>query len=260
MAKRPFDLAGAIAGLMIASPILVVACAGIALSSRGPILYRCRRVGLGGRLFTMLKLRTMHVTEAGPRITGAADPRVFGFGALLRRLKIDELPQLINVLRGEMSIIGPRPEDPAFVARHYAPEHRETLKVLPGLASPGSIYSSTHGDRILTGGDPEGRYVELLLPLKLALDRVYVRRASFGYDLTIIGRTLRVIVASLAGWRRFANPPEITAAWRLLVPARRHDAATDALLNRASIMRAPLVPQAAPEADALAGADVRASA
>ncbi len=257
MAKRPFDLVTAAVGLMVASPILLVASAGIALSSRGPILYRCRRVGRGGRLFTMLKLRTMHVDDAaGPRITGARDPRVFGFGALLRKLKIDELPQLINVLKGDMSIVGPRPEDPAFVAHHYAPEHRETLNVLPGLASPGSIYSSTHGDRILSGDDPEGRYVELLLPLKLALDRVYVRRASFRYDMAIIGRTLGVIAANLVGWRRFANPPEITAAWRLLVPARRHDAATQALLNQATVMRAPLVTaeasSAAPDARATA--------
>src|SRR5207253_1245936 len=88
----------------------------------------------------MLKLRTMHLAgdDAGPRITGAKDPRVFAFGALLRRLKIDELPQLINVLRGEMSLVGPRPEDPVFVARHYAPEHRETLKVLAGMAPDGA--------------------------------------------------------------------------------------------------------------------------
>ena len=108
-----------------------------------------------------------------------------------------------------------------------------------GLASPGSIYSSTHGDRILSGNDPEGRYLELMLPLKLALDRVYVRRACLKYDLAIIGRTLTVIVASLAGVRNFANPPEITAAWRLLIPARKYDPATQAALNQPVMMRAP---------------------
>jgi lipopolysaccharide/colanic/teichoic acid biosynthesis glycosyltransferase len=239
-AKRLFDIVGGTVGLVLAAPILAVAALGIMLSSPGPILYRARRIGVAGTLFTMFKLRTMHVTSGrGSLITGANDPRVFAFGSLLRRLKIDELPQLVNVLRGEMALVGPRPEDPVFVARYYTPEHRETLTVLPGLASPGSIYNSTHGDRILSGNDPEGRYLELMLPLKLALDRVYVRRACFKYDVAIIGRTLTVILASLAGIRNFSNPPEITAAWRLLVPARKYDPATQAALNRPVMMRAP---------------------
>jgi lipopolysaccharide/colanic/teichoic acid biosynthesis glycosyltransferase len=240
-AKRLFDVAGAILGLALALPLLAVAAVGIRLSSRGPVIYKARRIGVCGRIFTMFKLRTMHVAAAGEqsRITGAADPRVFRFGALLRRLKIDELPQLVNVLRGDMSLVGPRPEDPVFVARYYTTEHRETLTVLPGLASPGSIYSSTHGDRILSGDDPEGRYLELMLPLKLALDRVYVRRACIGYDCAIVMRTLVVILRSLAGFRNFANPPEITAAWRLLVPARKYDPATQAKLNQPLIMKAP---------------------
>ena len=238
--RRAVDVAGAIAGLVLALPLLAIGALGILLSSPGPVLYRARRVGRGGRLFTMFKLRTMHLAApgTGSRITGAGDPRVFAWGALLRRLKIDELPQLVNVLQGDMALVGPRPEDPVFVARYYTVEHRETLRVLPGLASPGSIYSSTHGDRILHGEDPEGRYLELMMPLKLALDRVYVRRACFRYDMQIIARTLGVIVRSLLGWKNFANPPEITAAWRLLVPARRYDPATQEMLNRPVIMRA----------------------
>lgn len=240
-AKRQFDVLGSIVGLALAAPILALASVGIALASPGPVLYRARRVGKGGKPFTMYKLRTMHLAgpQDGSRITGAADPRVFGLGGLLRRLKIDELPQLVNVLKGEMSLVGPRPEDPVFVGRYYTIEHRETLSVLPGLASPGSIYSSTHGDRILSADDPEGRYVELMLPLKLAMDRVYVRRASFGYDLAIIGRTLGVILRSLAGMRDFNNPPEITAAWRLLVPARKYDPAMQEALNRPVMMKTP---------------------
>ena len=240
-AKRLFDVAGAAVGLVLTAPLLAAGAIGIRLSSPGPVLYRARRVGKGGEPFTMYKLRTMHAATAGaqPLITGANDPRVFAFGSLLRRLKIDELPQLVNVLRGEMAIVGPRPEDPVFVARHYAPEHRETLNVMPGLASPGSIYSSTHGDRLLGGNDPEARYLELMLPLKLALDRVYVRRACLKYDLAIVARTVTVIVASLCGVRNFGNPPEITAAWRLLVPARKYDPATQAALNQPVMMRAP---------------------
>ena len=240
--RRVVDLVGAAFGLLLALPLLLVGALGVLLSSPGPVLYRARRVGIGGRLFTMYKLRTMHLATGnrGSLITGADDPRVFAWGRILRRLKIDELPQLVNVLAGDMALVGPRPEDPVFVARYYTTEHRETLRVLPGLASPGSIYSSTHGDRILAGNDPEGRYLELMLPLKLALDRVYVRRACFRYDMQIIARTLGVIVRSLLGWKNFANPPEITAAWRLLVPARRYDPATQELLNQPVIMRAPL--------------------
>src|SRR5207237_5830310 len=104
--------------------------------------------------------------------------RVFPLGALLRRTKIDELPQLFNVLRGDMSIVGPRPEDPDIVERHYTPLLRETLAVRPGLASPGSLYPYTHGDALLAGGDPDDAYVERLLPLNVPPDVVYVRPAS----------------------------------------------------------------------------------
>ncbi len=241
MKRRAVDVAGAVLGLALAIPFLAIGALGIMLSSPGPVLYRARRVGIGGRLFTMFKLRTMHLTStSGSLITGADDPRVFRWGRILRTLKIDELPQLVNVLKGDMALVGPRPEDPVFVARYYTAEHRETLRVLPGLASPGSIYSSTHGDRILAGSDPEGRYLELMLPLKLALERVYVRRKCFKYDMQIIGRTMIVIIRSLLGFRNFANPPEITAAWRLQVPARRYDPATQELLNQPVMMRSPL--------------------
>src|SRR5438034_1665462 len=117
----------------------------------------------------MFKLRTMHLRRRSDssRITGPRDPRVFPFGAWLRAVKVDELPQLWNVLRGEMSLVGPRPEDPAIVTRLYTALGLETLAVRPGLASPGSIYSSTHGAALLVGTDPEAAYAERLLPVKL---------------------------------------------------------------------------------------------
>src|SRR5439155_1194359 len=127
----------------------------------------------------------------------------------LRRLKIDELPQLVNVLRGEMSLVGPRPQHPDIVRSYYAPEHGETLRVRPGLASPGSLYDSTHGEPLVGSADPERAYAERLLPLVLSLDRVYVRRASLWCDATIVGRTLMVLAASLFGRRTFPEPPEI---------------------------------------------------
>jgi lipopolysaccharide/colanic/teichoic acid biosynthesis glycosyltransferase len=221
MAKRLLDLLCAAIGLAVALPVVAVAALGIRLSSAGPAIYRTRRAGIGGRPFTMYKLRTMRLDHGitRSRITLPDDPRVFRLGAFLRRSKIDELPQLVNVLRGEMSIVGPRPEDPHFVARHYAPVHHETLRVRPGLASPGSLYHDTHGDAYLAGGDPEARYIERLLPVKLALDVVYVRHASVRYDLVIIWRVIATIGGKLAGRRRFPDPPEMAVARTLAARA-----------------------------------------
>ena len=218
MAKRLLDIVLAGVGLALAAPVLALAALGIRLSSPGPVFYRARRAGRAGTCFTMYKLRTMHQRQPGQasRITGQDDPRVFPLGALLRRTKIDELPQLFNVLRGDMSIVGPRPEDPDIVARHYTPLLRETLAVRPGLASPGSLYHYTHGDALLGGGDPETAYVERLLPLKVTLDVVYVRNASWQMDVRIIGRTLGTIAACISGRSRFRDPPEAPAARALM--------------------------------------------
>jgi len=218
MAKRLLDVALATLALVVTAPLVALAAVGIRLSSPGPVLYRAERVGRHRRPFIMFKLRTMHQRRRSDssRITGAVDPRVFPFGAWLRAVKLDEMPQLWNVLRGEMSLVGPRPEDPAIVSRLYSALGLETLAVRPGLASPGSIYSSTHGAALLTGPDPEADYAAQLLPLKLALDVVYVRRASLWYDARIVGRTLWVIVTTLLGRRRFADPPELAEARRLL--------------------------------------------
>ena len=223
MAKRLLDIVLAGLGLALAAPLLALAALGIRLSSPGPVLYRARRAGRAGTCFTMFKLRTMHQRQPGraSRITGQHDPRVFWLGALLRRTKIDELPQLFNVLRGDMSIVGPRPEDPVIVERHYTPLHHETLRVRPGLASPGSIYHYTHGDALLMGGDPETAYVERVLPLKVTLDVVYVRNASLLTDVRIIGRTLSTITAILAGRRRFPEPPETPEALALMEAERK---------------------------------------
>src|SRR5438876_7222773 len=218
MVRRLVDVVCAAIALVATAPLLALAAVGIRRASPGGVLYRAERAGRGGRHCIMYKLRTTHSRRRADasRITGAHDPRVFPLGAWLRAVKLDELPQLINVLKGEMAIVGPRPEDPAIVARHYDALGRETLTVRPGLASPGSIYSSTHGDALLTGTDPEAAYAERLLPVKLALDVVYVRHASLAYDARIVGRTLRVTVATLAGRRRFADPPELAEARRLL--------------------------------------------
>jgi lipopolysaccharide/colanic/teichoic acid biosynthesis glycosyltransferase len=240
--KRVTDVVIATVALIVAAPMLAVAALGIRLSSPGPILYRARRAGRYGRPFTMLKLRTMHAHPAGrgSPITGVGDPRVYPLGRLLRATKIDELPQLVNILRGEMSLVGPRPEDPELVARCYAPLHRETLAVRPGLSSPGSLYHDTHGERLLAGGDAEARYVSTLLPVKLAIDLVYVRRAGPVYDLAIMGRTVAIICGRLLGRREFPEPPELADAAALVVPARAE--------SRAITMTRPMPPAETPAA------------
>src|SRR5256885_934528 len=231
MVKRLFDICCATIALVLTSPVLAIAAIGIKLSDPGPVFYRARRVGFLGREFTMLKLRTMRTADGersrgsggsgGPVITALHDGRVSAIGRFLRRTKIDELPQLYNVLRGDMAIVGPRPEDPDIVRQHYSSEDLETLGVRPGLASPGSIYQYQSGDTMLTSDDPEGRYVDTLLKTKLALDRVYMRRATLRNDLSIIGRTLWTIGAVAAGRRKFQPPPEMTAARRLLAEDRQ---------------------------------------
>ena len=223
MAPRPLDRLLAASALAALSPLLAVAAIGIWLTSRGPVLFRATRVGIGGEPFTMLKFRTMHVDggQRGGVITSHDDRRVFRLGAWLRRSKVDELPQLVNVLRGEMAIVGPRPEDPSIVDRYYTDGDRETLTRLPGLASPGSLYNYTHGEQMIGVEDPERDYAERLLPIKLALDRVYVRRATPLYDMRIVLRTLGTIAALAAGRRSFAEPPEMAEATRLLEQSGR---------------------------------------
>jgi lipopolysaccharide/colanic/teichoic acid biosynthesis glycosyltransferase len=235
--RKLLDASIALCALVATAPILVVAALGIAWSSPGPILYRARRIardrrgmvggghgqvdsrqpdrrrpiGYHGREFTLYKLRTMHVdnTGAGTPITAWNDTRVFRFGAWLRATKIDELPQLINVIRGEMALVGPRPEAPEIVRHHYRGGDLETLQVPPGLTSPGSLYYYTHCEASLGEVDVTQRYVEQVLPLKLGIDRVYISNASCLYDLRIIMRTVGVIAARLVGRQQFPDPPEM---------------------------------------------------
>ena len=217
MAKRLFDVIVCAIAIVVFSPVLLLAYFGVRLASSGPAIYRARRVGRGGDVFVMHKFRTMHIgSGTGSVITGANDSRVFLVGKILRVLKIDELPQLYDILIGKMSVVGPRPEDPKIVALYYSPKSRETLNIAPGLSSPGSIHYSTHSHLQLDDNDPERSYVTKLLPIKLALDLVYMRRASLWYDLTIILRTAVTILLIGFGKRQFAEPPEMTAARELM--------------------------------------------
>lgn len=221
MAKRLFDFLSAFTALILLSPVLVISAISVRFCSPGPVLYRAQRTGCGGREFVMFKFRTMHVANRpGSAITAASDSRVFPLGRLLRTLKIDELPQLWNVVRGDMSVVGPRPEDPRIVREHFGPLGMETLSVRPGLASPGSLFNYTHGNALVDQQDPEGTYIRDLLPLKLALELVYVRERSLPGDLGIILRTAVTIARTGAGRTVFVDPPELAAAQVILSESR----------------------------------------
>lgn len=211
MAKRLFDILFSVTALFLTVPLVVFAVAGIKLTSPGPVFYRARRMGWKGKPFVMHKFRTMHLDQGNMKsaITGINDPRIFPFGSLLRKLKIDELPQFYDVIRGRMSIVGPRPECPDIVLKHYTEKQWRTLAVRPGMVSPGSIYNYTHSELFLASQDAEQSYVEFFMDRKLSLELVYVSNASFLYDLRLIFRTIWVMICIAFGRRRFPNPPEM---------------------------------------------------
>lgn len=189
MRKRLFDFIIASLVVVVASPAWAIIAAGIRLDSPGPVFHRAMRVGRGGTTFRLFKFRTMHLNAAGagPGVTRRGDDRITRVGRFLRASKIDEMPQLLNVIRGEMSIVGPRPEDPRYVA-HYTDEQRRVLTVLPGMASP-TFIEYRHEEHLLAQADDlERTYVHEIMPRKLAMDLEYLDRRSFGYDLRIIGR------------------------------------------------------------------------
>lgn len=209
MVRRCFDICVSLGALLVAGPVILGAALGIRFSSPGPVLYRAQRVGQKGRLFTMLKLRTMHCREvSGSSITASNDQRVFALGRLLRALKIDELPQLINVLRGDMAIVGPRPEAPDIVDRYYSAEDRKSLAVAPGLTSPGSIFYYTHGEQLLADGDAEHVYASRLLPVKMAIDLNYLQRSSLASDVLVMARTAITLLRKALGQTQFPEPRE----------------------------------------------------
>lgn len=178
--------------LILLAPIMAVIALSICLESRGPVFYRARRVGYRGRQLYILKFRKMRHGAAGRPLTLDRDERFTRIGRWLARTKLDELPQLINVVRGEMSLIGPRPEDPDFVQRH-AEEFEPILRARPGITGLSQLAFATEG-RILDPDDPMGHYEERILPQKLHLDALYVTCRSVLLDARIIWWTLGAIL------------------------------------------------------------------
>lgn len=177
-------------GLVCLAPLFIIIAMAIRVSSPGPIFHRANRIGQGGQEFRLYKFRTMvnNADKQGPGITAAGDHRITPVGRILRRTKLDELPQLINVLRGEMSLVGPRPEDPRYVAL-YDEKQRAVLSVHPGITSLASVEYRSE-EKILQGDDWEKLYIEKVMPEKLALDLRYIENQSLWSDIKIILKTL----------------------------------------------------------------------
>lgn len=196
LGKRILDVLGASVGLLIASPVLLLCVVAIGLDSGTPFFYRQWRVGLRGKPFRIFKLRTMRANadKQGSRLTASGDARITKVGRLLRKAKLDEIPQLLNVLRGEMSLVGPRPEVPEYAA-HYTREERTVLEVKPGITGSASV-AYIDEERLLAGQpDKENFYVRTVMRQKLLVDLAYCRTVSFFEDLRIMFLTFGALVA-----------------------------------------------------------------
>ncbi len=207
MIKRTFDVCFALIALAALSPLLALVAALILVNDPGPIVYRGERIGRDGVPFQILKFRTMRVRlVTGAAITVRDDPRVTPVGRALRKLKFDELPQLVNVLRGDMSFVGPRPEAPAYVAL-YTPDQLRVLRVRPGITGLTQIVYRDES-QLLAGSDPEFLYRTVALPAKLQIDLLYLDHQSFWLDVRIIALTAIILI----------YPPASALASRLIAP------------------------------------------
>lgn len=191
--KRVVDSLISLAALTVLLPVLAIVAVAIRLESPGPVFYRGLRIGRRGKPFRMFKFRTMvaNADRMGPPSTAADDPRITRVGRLLRRLNLDELPQFINVLLGQMSIVGPRPEVAEVVALYPEHERQAVLSVRPGITDWATLWIRDEGKRLEGSADPHRTYLEEIWPEKRRLQLEYVRRQSLATDLKIIGLTLK---------------------------------------------------------------------
>ena len=195
--KRVLDVVASLLGLLVASPALLLCAIAIWLDSRGPIWYRQWRVGQQGKPFQILKLRSMvqNADQKGLKLTAAGDTRITRVGRWLRKTKLDEVPQLLNVLRAEMSLVGPRPEVPEYVAT-YGPEQREVLKFRPGITGPASLTFIDEEEWLAAQPNQKDFYINSILVRKLALDLCYCRQVTFWGDMKLILGTIGALFIS----------------------------------------------------------------
>ena len=199
MTKRLIDVLGSVCGLLLLAPLLLVAAIAIKLDSPGPVFFRQVRVGRHGVEFRIHKLRTMRQTDgtdeagAAMQITVGDDPRITRVGALLRRTKLDELAQLIDVCLGHMSLVGPRPEVPRYVALYPQALRDKLLGVRPGITDPASLAFRDESERLTRAADPQREYLEVVMPAKLAISAKYIDEANALSDLRCIAATVRTL-------------------------------------------------------------------
>lgn len=196
--KRFFDILLSMLGLVLTIPVCLLAAVGILISDPGPVFYLAKRTGKNNRVFTMLKFRTMRQGKANESVFRGEESRVFPFGGFLRRTKIDELPQLVNILIGDMCVVGPRPAATSQLEMVRGGKYAQIADVPSGLTSPSALYDYIYGDSIT---DSEA-YNELVLPTRLKLDLVYLNKRGFFFDLKMISWTVLCILASV-----FRIPP-----------------------------------------------------
>lgn len=204
--KRCFDLLFAVLFLLLFSPVYLLTYVIIKIVSPGPAIYKAKRVGKDGMLFDCYKFRSMRVDSGKVKLTTLQnDDRIFPFGKFIRKAKIDEMPQVVNILKGEMSVVGPRPEDKENANKVYVGEYVHILDVKPGLTSTASLYDYTHGELF----EDEELYEKVFMPKKLKLELYYVKHRTFWYDIVLILRTGRLIALKTCGKSEFAEPVEL---------------------------------------------------
>lgn len=205
LVKRFFDIIASLFALVVFFvPWLIIGLL-IKIQSPGPVVFKPERVGKDGKTFTLYKFRSMRVDSGAIHATTLrGDPRIFPFGSFLRKSKLDETPQLINILKGEMSVIGPRPEDKVNADKLFVGKYKEILSVKPGLSSPASLYDYTHGEVY----ENEEDYVREFVPKKLDVELYYVKHRSVLYDFQIVWRTAVTILQILLGKEKFELPKE----------------------------------------------------
>lgn len=203
--KRTYDIVFAVVFLILTSWIMLITAIIIKSCSKGPVFYVANRVGKNGIPFRLYKFRSMIVDSGEIRVTTlATDERIYPFGKFIRNSKIDELPQLINILVGNMSVVGPRPEDVKIANEYYVSEYKDIYSVKPGLTSPASLFDYTHGELY----DDEDEYINEFVPLKLKMELYYVENQSFMYDIRLSFRTAVVIFKKLFMKNKIEFPPE----------------------------------------------------
>jgi lipopolysaccharide/colanic/teichoic acid biosynthesis glycosyltransferase len=210
IAKRAFDIAVASVCLLILSPVFMIVAFLVRITSRGPLLYRQDRVGRDGHLFTIFKFRTMYVgaDKSGPAVTSADDRRITPLGRTLRATKLDEIPQLLNVVRGDMSLVGPRPQVPQFVELFDPHLRAVVLRVRPGITGPTAIRFRHEEQLLANRPDRETYYIRQILPVKLEMDADYVNTRSMRHDVRILFDTARILAAGAFRLRPAAGSAE----------------------------------------------------